>query len=375
MKKDCAYLLYDPLSLTTSLLCVGGAESQTCSTVTGELLFDPDRTLTPLVLRPTLWITDPDKVLTDGDHSADIVSVHWYLGTDSSGELILSDNKSYQLSDNGELQVWKNISPDSPQPLYFEGKFLDPRTDNVYSISHTITLTSALSKEVKLHLQTDWVNPMAIPALKNLGQRTLNVELYNGEQRVDDAYARYRWLILDTTAGGFREIGDEDLCYVAGQGTRSLTIDRRFIDKERIVCEAYLSGYPNLIQRAYCKAYRDYGQWEVRGPVFTTGRFFRATTESVTVEAQITTPKGQLSAPEEHFDITHYLIGPTGAEEVISYGQSATVDGDKLRQMDTRQPIFGVDVSTRSALRACTIDGAIATINGQTICLRVPIVN
>ncbi len=370
MKKDCAYLLYDPLSLTTSLLCVGGSESQTCSTVTGELLFDPDRTLTPLVLRPTLWVTDPDKVLTDGDYSDDIVSAHWYLGADDTGELIRSDDKSYQLGDGGELQVWKNILPDSPQQLYFEGKFLDKRTGNVYNISHPITLTTAMSQEVNLRLQTDWVNPMPIPALKSLGERTLSVELYNGENRVNDNYAHYRWLIFDTASSAFREIGAEDVCYVSGQGTRSLTIDRRFIDKERFACEAYLTVYPNLVERVYCKAYRDYGQWELTGPIFTTGRFIRPTTESVSVGAQITTPKGVLSAPEEHFDITQYLIGPTGGLTVTGYGTSATVEAATLRKMDTRQPTFAVDASTRSALRVCTLDGKIATVNGKTLCLR-----
>ena len=74
MKTASAYILYTPLDISLLMLEVGGNTTQNKSNVTGE--FDPDRTLFPLVLRPSLVIKDPDHVLDDGDHTKKLV--YWY---------------------------------------------------------------------------------------------------------------------------------------------------------------------------------------------------------------------------------------------------------------------------------------------------------
>jgi hypothetical protein len=375
MKKNSAYLLYDPLSLTVTMQFLGGSESQTCSAATGTVTYDPDRTFTPLQLKPLLMITDPEGILEDGDYSSHLQACHWYLGSDNTGELILSTTQGYDLGDNGALTVWKNIPPTTTQPLYFEGKFVDDRTGRAFVVSSSVVLATTQSQDVQLRLQTDWVNPMSIPVFKDLAERTLGVELYNGENKIDDEYVNFVWKIYDATyngTGDFREIGEDDPCYVSGQGTSKLTIDRRFIDKERIICEANLVTYPNIIKTARCLAYRDYGQWQASAPIFTQGRYIRTTTQTVATLEQITTPRGAVSTPEKYFDIEHVLL--SGSNQLtIGYGSEASVDANVVRGLDTREPVFGVQVMTRSALRPLTIDGQLLSMDGQIVCVQLPL--
>ncbi len=373
MKKNCAYLLFDPLSITFSMQMLGGSENQTCSAATGALAYDPDRTLTPLVLQPSLYITDPDKVLPDGDYSSAIQSARWYLGADNTAEMILSTTDGYVLGENGELQVWRNITPERQQMLHFEGKFLDPRTESIFLLQHTLTLTTVQMQEVQLRLQTDWANPMVISALKDLGNRTLHVDVFNGTNQVDDERVHFAWKIFDKTydtSGGYREITEEDVCYVSGQGTSSLTINRKVIDKERLRCDVYLNDYPKTILSAPCKAYRDYGQWEMSAPLFMTGKFIRPTTKTITLAEQITTPKGNLANAEKYFDIEHVYIYPDGNQKILGYGETASMDADLVRKSEVQQPTFGVNVSTRSAWRPCAIDDQLVTVNGSVLCFQ-----
>jgi hypothetical protein len=44
-----------------------------------------------------------------------------------------------------------------------------------------------------------------------------------------------------------------------------------------------------------------------------------------------------------------------------------------VRGLDTREPVFGVQVMTRSALRPLTIDGQLLSMDGQIVCVQLPL--
>lgn len=375
MKKNSAYILYDPLTVTLTLQEIGGSVSQTASGVSGVLLYEPDRQYTPLIIQPRINVSDPDKVLTDGDQTASLKDCRWYLGSNDEGELITSLTSGYTLGDCGLLTVSKNIMADSPQPLYFTAKYVDPRTESIFRVSGMLTLTTTQSNEVNLHLQTSWSTAVAINALKNLAKRTLTVELYNGETKIADEHAIFSWLIFDKslgTTGEYREIGEDDPCYVSGQGTSALTIDRRFIGKELLMVRAALATYPNITVKAHCKTYRTYGQWEASKPLFARGQYIRASTSFVEVEESVTTPKGVVADAEEYFDIEHVMLDTNGGQITIGYGSKAIVPGYTVRALGTRTPTFGVNVMTRSELRPITLGGKLITADGCVLATSVP---
>ena len=117
MKTATAYIIYDPLTITFSMVEVGGSSVQRKDSLSGS--FDPDRSLFPLVLRPHLEIQDPNHILTDGDHTDKLIDCRWYIGTNDTGSRIYSDTQGFTPGANGELSVFRNVEPATPLNLYF----------------------------------------------------------------------------------------------------------------------------------------------------------------------------------------------------------------------------------------------------------------
>ncbi len=375
MKTASAYILYTPLTVSLFMDERGGSVSQSKSGTDGT--FSPDRTLFPLILRPRLEVADSDHVISNGDRTASLIDCRWYIGNDEGGIRITSGSGGFVLGAYGELQVMRNVEPDTPMPLYFACAFIDPRNGKTFRKSWSMTLSSTLATELQLSLEIDAASKQPVSPFKSQSVRVINATFRNGEDTVDDAHAVYAWKLLVRGAGGtpsLRSVGEEDLFYVSGQGTKSLTIDRRFIDKELLVLEAYHTAAPGRICSARTKIYRWYGQWDDVVHL-TRGRFIRPDTTEIESVVNVQTPKGDISSPASYFDITHVLTtNERGAsEEVIGYGERVVVPVSKLSKDPNVVPVFGIETRERSALRACVIDGKRVVINGKIMCIQIPI--
>ena len=60
-------LVFQPITLTFGVTPLGGAYAQSYSVDNGQ--YEPDRSLTPLVLAPSLMIVDPDFAENSGEKS------------------------------------------------------------------------------------------------------------------------------------------------------------------------------------------------------------------------------------------------------------------------------------------------------------------
>lgn len=372
MKTASAYILYTPLTLSLYMDVVGGSLSQRKDGLTG--MFDPDRSLFPVMLRPRLEVLDADNIVAPGDHTSDLIDCRWYIGHDSSGERITQSTSGFSIGAHGALTVQRNVEPSMPLTLFFSCAFLDPRTNKPYRKTHLVTLTSALGTELALSISIDAAKKMAVsPFLTNM-HRTITATFRNGESAVPDELSVYRWEVLDGTA--WRAVTADDLFYVSGQGTKSLTIDRAYIDKEFIRVVACPTAFPDKSVEAHTKIYRWYGQWDER-EILTRGKFVRATTKEIEVCCAIDTPKGEVVSPGDYFDITHILTtNENGApQQVIGYGGRVVVPASIVGKDPNVIPVFGCDVKERTALRACVIDGKEVTLDGVLMTMSVAIDN
>ena len=371
MKTATAYIIYDPLILTFSMVEVGGSAVQRKDAVSGS--FDPDRSLFPLVLRPTLSVRDPNHILTDGDHSDKLIDCRWFIGADSSGSRIFSDTSGFSLGDNGELTVTRNVEPSTPLNLYFTCAYIDARTQNTFRKSMGVTLSSVLATELNLGIEIDAASKMPVSPFKTHKQRTITATFRNGADAVPDSDAVYEWRVQDAATRSMRSITSDDLFYVSGQGTRSLVIDRRFIDKELIEVVAYHKAEPSRIVSARTKAYRWYGQWDEDVRI-VRGKYIRPDTAEVEVQAYVATPKGMVDASADHFDITHIRTGAAADsfQEVVGYGEKVAIPRSSIGSDPSARPVFGIEVRERTALRACTIGGAACLVNGSIACIQIP---
>ena len=135
---------------------------------------------------------------------------------------------------------------------------------------------------------------------------------------------------------------------------------------------AYHKSHQEQKLYAQTRVFRWYGQWDERETI-VRGRFIRPDTSEIEVRAVIDTPKGQVVSPADYYDITHIkTTNEAGArQDVIGYGGKGGLAGGNVNRKDAIT-VFGIDVKELTALRACTVGGKIATVNGKIMTIRIP---
>lgn len=374
MKTNNAFIMYDPLSVSFSILELGGTLDQKKDKLTG--LFSPDRATTSLILRPQLRVKDPEGILTSKTQSADFTSSLFNHRWFANNERILNTTPGYTLGNNGELVVAANAEPDAPIKLKYCWNFTDARTHKVFGGEQELSLVSVAVSDLNLSLKLDAALTLPISPFKSLTTRVINATFRNGETDISDSDAHYEWQVQISSGDSkvYREITSDDIFYVSGQGTKSLTIDRRFIDKELIMLEAYHVAESTRKEYARTKLYRDYGLWEDKMN-FLTGRYIRYETKSVEIQTTIETPKGNIANPANYFNI-EYFYKTTAAGDVfksVGYGEKLSMSRTKIGYDPNIVPVWGTEVKPLSALRATTIDSKVATINGKVLCIQKPL--
>ena len=371
MKTATAYIIYDPLNLTFSMVEVGGSAVQRKDAVSGA--FDPDRSLFPFILRPNLQVQDPNHILIDGDHTDKLIDCRWYIGADDTGERIWADTPGLNPGEYGELIVTRNVEPSTPLNLYFTCAYMDSRTKNTFRKSASVVLSSVLAVESNLSLTIDAASKMPVSPFKTHRNRIITATFRNGTDDVPDNEAVYVWRVLDASTRMMRDITEDDLFYVSGQGTRVLTVDRRFIDKELIEVVATLAALPSKSVSAHTKMFRWYGMWDDEVHI-VRGKFIRTDTKEIEVKAYVNTPRGQVPSPADFFDIKHVRTGiaKDSYQEVLGYGETVTVPRSSVGSDPNMRPVFGIETRERTALRACTINGNTCLVNGSVMCIQIP---
>lgn len=375
MKTASAYILYQPLSLALTMDMLGGSLNQRRDALSGA--FDPDRSLTPLVLAPHLEVSDPDQIILVSDQSANLIDCRWYLAADDSDETtrITSATSGFTLGESGRLTVWRNVQDYDPLNLFFSCAFIDPRTQHIYRKQYQLTLTTSVSVDLNLSLELDVADKMPISPFKHLGQRTISATLRNGEEviPIDGSTFQSRWYVWDKDARTWQFASTSHL-FIDAVTDDSITIDRRYIDREVLMLEVWYAPDATIPPvRRRVKMYRWYGQWDDRC-VITRGKFVRPDTSEFEVVAVVDTPKGQVSSPADYFDITHiFTTNERGApQRVVGYGESVVVPASIAGKDPNVIPVFGIETRERTALRALTIGGKEVQIGGKTVCIQIP---
>lgn len=131
---------FSPLAITCELVCIT-ADSPTAQTANTALnQFEPDRGITPTIIRPQTTVNDPDGIYTSGINNHNLASDQhewfvngtpiakaWKQGTDYD---IIKD----ATDDNGSLKIMRNIIPGEVATLSYRGKFNDFRTGTNYNV-------------------------------------------------------------------------------------------------------------------------------------------------------------------------------------------------------------------------------------------------
>lgn len=129
---------FQPLTTSCHLVCLT-EHSPAAQAVIAGVSYDPDRTLTPTVIYPDVRAMDPDRIFQHGPANERLTldSLYWTVNGDPVSD-VWTEGVDYAIdrtqSDmRGALTVMKNIPASDKAVLRFEGRFVDWRTNIVYS--------------------------------------------------------------------------------------------------------------------------------------------------------------------------------------------------------------------------------------------------
>lgn len=134
-------LNFSPLIISCELVCVS-ADSPTAQTANSLLgQYEPDRSVTPTIIRPQTRVNDPDGIYTSGINNMNLASdAHQWFVNSKPIASVWKVNTDYRIikddsADNGSLVVMRNIAPGEVAELSYKGTFNDFRTGTNYVVS------------------------------------------------------------------------------------------------------------------------------------------------------------------------------------------------------------------------------------------------
>ena len=233
----------DPLTLNSEIEILGGNNVQTFNRDTQE--YEPDRTLVPLVMIPSIIVQDPDGIQNGVQK---LTNVEWYDGVPlSDGSNRITTGNDYEISDGTvenfpkyALKFKKNVNPNTPMEIHSVAVFIDKRRNVEMKVENSIKVYTAyydaLNYSVKIDKPESWtINPLqVIPDAEGYWKHTITAQLYSSKDKVDDKNAAYWWEVFEN--GAWRAISDDDLAIwidckdEAGNFIKTLTFDARLID-------------------------------------------------------------------------------------------------------------------------------------------------
>ena len=198
-------IVYSPLDITSGIEITGNVPaSQQYNLSDGG--YEPDYTITYLSLKPWMHVTAKDDLTISADVA--IVNPRWYALEDGVETEIMADDPDYGFdSATGQLLVKRNLQPNMPLTLRFEGEYLDSRTGKVYPMMATQTVVcDAVAMKPVLRLDMPEVN-YYYPVREPNADVTVVARLGNADKEVDAAQRIFVWEIKRDD-GSWTAVGD-----------------------------------------------------------------------------------------------------------------------------------------------------------------------
>lgn len=375
LKKNTGRVVYSPLSYIFQVLEMGGSAMQKYDATTSS--FIPNRQATPLVLLPSLIISDPDGIVATADYVTQMKSVAWTLtindGTSTVPLPATSSGTTNYIIDptTHKLTVKTNLYPGGVIHVKFFGKYIDTRRNEVQEFLWEKDLGCEAQTDMNVTLDAGrWRHNVHLLPMKHWGQFGIHVQLRNGKDAIPDAKCVYQWQWWNESTRSWSEDFSEQPWLVRGEKSKEIVVDQDFIQKLVLRVKATAFGNNATTQYWTTRLRRWYGQFDY-DVEFLRGKYIFHDSNIVVLNAWVATAKGQLSNPCKYFDIElFFAIGANGFESV-GYGEEAIIQRNDLQQ---GQPRAGILCRELSAMRAIALDNdsLLCTDDGQPIFAQFP---
>lgn len=330
LKSTGGRVVHDPLSFSFQMLELGGSPSQKYDVVSGS--FVPNRQLTPYMLRPQLFIDDPEHVIASGDYASYMVNVVWSVAlAKGSSSRKLSAGTDYQITSGNALTFARNVATDEVVTVSFSADYLDKTRGTVQHFLWQKSLTTVEETSVSLALDVKAPTKLNFSPFKRYGNFPVEAVLTNGSTPVAADRCVYVWQQFDYDSHQWRDISDtDDLWYVSGKNASTIYVDVDFVQRVMLRVTAYAKAFPDQQLSDTLLLRRWYGQWEDR-PEFAFAKFVMRDTRQAQVQVNVVNRQGNITDPQRFFDIElFYRSGPKAAWESLGNGTTAFIERDQM---------------------------------------------
>jgi len=261
---------YAPLNISVAIKCDSGYSPMTQVYNPDTQEFEPDRILSPTVIRPVVNASASDDTWPDHAANKKLANLKWYVnGVDI--ETISSWEGQYEIDygsgdSRGSITIYRNIQPSEVAAIHFEARLVDTRAGLTYKIKTDALILSTTDKSKdtasiaigdannlryspffdKLSLYEYKVAHGMISASAaaeaaardgNEYDRTIPIEVYNGGNLLSSGYTIHLYKV--NSASSITEITSDDREVVSVSNT-AIRFDLRLITKADYLIKAFI---------------------------------------------------------------------------------------------------------------------------------------
>lgn len=262
---------YAPLNISVAIKCDSAFSPMTQVYNPESAEFEPNRILSPTVIRPVVNASAADGTWPDHSANSHLAGLKWYVNG-SDIETLASWQGQYRLEYSGEnrgsLTIYKNIQPSEVVSLHFEANLVDTRAGLTYRIRTDDVILSTIDKakdsagislgdasnirytpmldklslyEYKVAHQIISPSSAAEQACRdgNEYDRVIPIEVYNGGSLITSGYTIKLYKVV--SAADVVEVTANDHEVVSVSNT-AVHLDMRLITKADYLIKAFIDG-------------------------------------------------------------------------------------------------------------------------------------
>ena len=364
-------VVFQPISLTFGVTVLGGSYDQKYSSDTGE--YEPDRSITPLKLVPSLIIDDPDMPSESGDKTGKMINVNWQVTGESNSRKWVAGT-DYVFGEDNSLTIYGNLKADSEGKIVLTAQYFDNFRGTVNKMQWEAKLSCRSYTDRKVNIRSLQAQIVQLSPFSPEKTFSVGAQLANGENDITDSAATYKWQVL--VGNSFVDLAPStrDFWYVSGVNSKTLTVRKDYVGNIVVRCVAYPSSMPGEKRYVTVRLKRHYGQyddswlWEhgqlkFKDTLYAAGR--------VVINRR---NKGEISNPEKYFDIeTFYDNGNGMGWQHVSHTAAGRVDRNMFPVDAAHSDAFGWQTRELTEVQPATINGSIVTMNGAAVMLQIPV--
>ncbi len=186
----------------------------------------------PILLRHHVNVVDPDS----GESITPAMNTTFY----ENDVPISSSTEGYELVGIDSVKVVKNIPVNMQAVIKAVTEFIDPRNNRLYRREDGAMLRTILKAEAQYNLSLDPNGAVYFDAYRNPNTQTqATAKLTHGDVVVTDMTGiTLKWL----NKNGLDVVANELYGISVSGDRKTLTVDKTYINKETITCEAWKAG-------------------------------------------------------------------------------------------------------------------------------------